>query len=71
MKIGTGIIFALLFLIGIATNQAFSQTEITCKTKIDSNLVLPPAWAFGVLYGGYTIKRTQLLNYPNRSLILT
>jgi alpha-glucosidase (family GH31 glycosyl hydrolase) len=24
------------------------------RTVADSNLVLPPAWAFGVLYGGYT-----------------
>jgi alpha-glucosidase (family GH31 glycosyl hydrolase) len=39
---------------------------------IDTNLVLPPAWAFGLLYGAYTnqeetvqrIKKIQSHNYP-------
>jgi alpha-glucosidase (family GH31 glycosyl hydrolase) len=39
---------------------------------IDTNLILPPAWAFGVLYGAYTnqertiqrIKEIQSHNYP-------
>lgn len=39
---------------------------------IDSNVVIPPAWSFGVLYGGYTnqnetierIKKIQEHNYP-------
>ena len=38
----------------------------------DSNVVLPPAWAFGVLYGGYTnqeqtiatVKEIQQHDYP-------
>jgi alpha-glucosidase (family GH31 glycosyl hydrolase) len=39
---------------------------------IDTNLIIPPAWAFGVLYGGYTdqqgtidrIKEIQTHDYP-------
>lgn len=39
---------------------------------IDTNLVLPPAWAFGLLYGAYTnqeetvqrIREIQSHNYP-------
>lgn len=41
-------------------------------STLDSNLVLPPSWAFGVLYGGYTnqaqtinrIKEIKDHNYP-------
>jgi alpha-glucosidase (family GH31 glycosyl hydrolase) len=41
-------------------------------TTIDTNVVLPPAWAFGVLYGGYTnqeqtinrVQQIQAHDYP-------
>ena len=40
--------------------------------EIDTTLVLPPAWAFGILYGGYTnqeetinrIKEIKAHQYP-------
>lgn len=31
-----------------------TQSDEKLITALDSNVVLPPAWAFGVLYGGYT-----------------
>lgn len=42
------------------------------RTAADTNVVLPPAWAFGILYGGYTdqkgtierIKAIQAHDYP-------
>lgn len=42
------------------------------SSKPDSNIILPPAWAFGILYGGYTnqnqtverIEQIQKHNYP-------
>lgn len=37
--------------------STFAQLESDrnlLKIDIDSNVVLPPSWAFGVLYGGYT-----------------
>lgn len=48
-------------------NQIFSSRIVA-----DSNVILPPAWAFGVLYGGYTnqeqtierIKEIQNHDYP-------
>ncbi|WP_197428817.1 TIM-barrel domain-containing protein [Phnomibacter ginsenosidimutans] len=30
------------------------QQLIAQRAVVDTNLILPPAWAFGVLYGGYT-----------------
>lgn len=48
------------------------QTGTNMRNIADSNVVLPPSWAFGVLYGGYTnqqgtIHRVQKImdhNYP-------
>ncbi len=55
--------------------QAFPNTRTFIHprpAKEDTNLVIPPAWAFGVLYGGYTnqeqtiqrIKDIQAHGYP-------
>ncbi len=54
---------------------SFSGDNMVLQQKrevADSNVILPPAWAFGVLYGGYTnqeetietIKKIQEHNYP-------
>jgi alpha-glucosidase (family GH31 glycosyl hydrolase) len=72
MKIKSTVKVLLLFVIGIATNQVFAQTDATVKTSMDTNVVIPPAWAFGVLYGGYTnqqgtmerIKEIKAHDYP-------
>lgn len=50
-----------------------SSNDIYPKEKVkDTNVVLPPAWAFGVLYGGYTnqeqtierVKKIKAHDYP-------
>jgi len=66
------ILLFLLFAFCVQENS-FGQKKLFANRKvIDTNLVLPPAWAFGVLYGGYTdqletIKRIEEIkkhNYP-------
>ncbi|MBE2230057.1 MAG: glycoside hydrolase family 31 protein [Chitinophagaceae bacterium] len=72
MKTG---ITCMLILLTIYTASA--QTGISKKYKIrqvvkDSNIILPPSWAFGILYGGYTsqeqtLERVSMIqqhNYP-------
>lgn len=47
----------LLFVIlaaGIAANAQTINSKLSRRTVADSNLILPPSWVFGVLYGGYT-----------------
>ncbi len=47
--------FLLAMLLFVAVAQpAFGQVPQLHETPKDSNIILPPAWAFGVLYGGYT-----------------
>jgi len=41
-------------LISFSTFAQLESDRNLLKIDIDSNAVLPPAWAFGVLYGGYT-----------------
>lgn len=70
----------LIFLIGFSiiinaqSKQASLFKDRTLKIEAygNSKIILPPAWAFGVLYGGYTnqeetietIKKIQKHNYP-------
>jgi alpha-glucosidase (family GH31 glycosyl hydrolase) len=54
MGMGKKLILVVFLLVVITTNQVFAQIEITSKTKLDTNVVLPPAWAFGIIYGAYT-----------------
>ena len=52
-----------------STNRTYVHPE---PASLDSNVVLPPEWSFGVLYGGYTnqeetlerIKKIQSHDYP-------
>jgi alpha-glucosidase (family GH31 glycosyl hydrolase) len=47
--------FLLLLIIICSPVHSWSQRINKQEVKVaDTNLILPPAWAFGVLYGGYT-----------------
>jgi pimeloyl-ACP methyl ester carboxylesterase len=56
----------------IPINGKVANNNIISSTIADTNIVLPPAWAFGVLYGSYTnqqqtinrIKEIEKHNYP-------
>ncbi len=73
------ILFQLLVLVLVLlTNSslsAYSQSKsnrLSNRTVADTNLILPPSWAFGVLWGGYTnqqetidrIGQIRKHNYP-------
>ncbi|HMT74377.1 MAG TPA: glycoside hydrolase family 31 protein [Chitinophagaceae bacterium] len=46
---------ALLFVLFTGTTKLEAQTKTRLnRTVADTNVILPPAWAFGILYGGYT-----------------
>ena len=69
-------IITSLFIIAItsecSTQNGSRKFQNPDPVTIDTNLVIPPAWAFGVLYGGYTdqtktierIKEIKSHNYP-------
>lgn len=62
------------FIINAQTKQDFTLEESTLQNRdiAGPNVILPPSWAFGVLYGGYTnqketietIKKIQKHHYP-------
>lgn len=65
-------LFYVLFSVNI-TIQAQQLSKIKSKRIVaDTNIILPPSWAFGILYGGYTnqeetISRIETIkkkNYP-------
>ena len=53
----------------VSTYKSYIHPE---PATLDSNLIIPPAWSFGILYGGYTnqeetierIKKIQSHDYP-------
>jgi hypothetical protein len=55
-----------------SANAQSTKDELVNPSVADTNIILPPAWAFGVLYGGYTdqagtidrIQKIQEHNYP-------
>jgi alpha-glucosidase (family GH31 glycosyl hydrolase) len=68
-------LFAIIWIISIQCTEKRGTSQIIkhpVPETIDTNLVLPPAWAFGVLYGGYTdqqgtidrIREIQAHDYP-------
>ena len=67
-------LFAILFFSFTLcfANQVKHSKSIQLVHQPDTNVVLPPAWAFGILYGGYTnqsqtierIKEIEKHNYP-------
>ena len=62
---------SLFLFVGSAFAQP-NSLELNNRYVADTNIVLPPSWAFGVLYGGYTdqegtisrIKEIQSHDYP-------
>lgn len=55
MKYPTSIILTLcLITLGQWSNAQTTQFHHPVTEQADTNIVLPPAWSFGVLYGGYT-----------------
>lgn len=47
------LVFALLTA-GFSANSQSTGNKLSERTVADTNLILPPAWAFGVMYGAYT-----------------
>ncbi|VBB43701.1 Alpha glucosidase/alpha-xylosidase (modular protein) [uncultured Paludibacter sp.] len=60
-----------LFLILLITHQFIyagvnkQNNEMKDTLPADSNIVLPPAWAFGILYGGYTNQNQTIARIQN------
>lgn len=56
--------YCMLLIVSLAINivvQSQPAGKLNMRTVADTNLILPPAWAFGVLYGGYT-NQQQTIN---------
>ena len=68
----SNILFVSVFLIAFSSCSPEQQYIHPEPATIDTNVVIPPAWTFGVLYGGYTnqeqsinrIKKIQEHDYP-------
>ena len=66
--------FALSLFTFVGLASCISQSDCVHPTPstLDTNVVLPPSWAFGVLYGAYTnqeqsiarIKQIEEHDYP-------
>lgn len=72
MKIARKLLL-LSFIIGLSScYNSKNSFRHSVSEKADTNIILPPSWAFGILYGGYTdqketIKRVDEIishNYP-------
>jgi len=67
-----GILVFVLLTIGRSVTAQPGNNQLSKRTVADTNLILPPSWAFGVLYGGYTnqqetidvIQKIKRHNYP-------
>lgn len=72
MKKNSLIIALILSVVLSFANQPLKNIKNQTAQKPDTNVILPPAWAFGVLYGGYTnqqqtierINEIEKHNYP-------
>jgi alpha-glucosidase (family GH31 glycosyl hydrolase) len=70
LKIVFAIVF--IFLMACSSRKVESDFKHPETSGMDQNVILPPSWAFGILYGGYTnqeetidrIKEIQSHNYP-------
>jgi hypothetical protein len=68
------IVFAIVFIFLMACSSPKVESDFKHPetSGMDQNVILPPSWAFGILYGGYTnqeetidrIKEIQSHNYP-------
>ncbi|MBP6022874.1 glycoside hydrolase family 31 protein [Ferruginibacter sp.] len=65
------LVFTLITVSFSANSQSINK-KLSSRPVADTNLILPPSWAFGVLYGGYTnqqetidrIEQIKKHNYP-------
>jgi alpha-glucosidase (family GH31 glycosyl hydrolase) len=73
MKASINQIFVFVLLTASLTVSSQStNNKLPKRTVADTNLILPPSWAFGILYGGYTsqqetmdrIEEIKKHNYP-------
>jgi len=73
MKASINWIFGFVLLTAsLSVNSQSINNELPKRFVADTNLILPPSWAFGVLYGGYTnqqetmgrIEEIKKHNYP-------
>lgn len=66
------IAIVLILIVSCSPREVESNFKHPEPSSIDRNVILPPSWAFGVLYGGYTnqeetierIKEIQSHDYP-------
>ena len=71
MRISPVHLSLLLVIMAISCDKP-NPTAIPTPTGTDENVILPPSWAFGMLYGGYTnqeqtisrIEKIKEKNYP-------
>ncbi len=54
MKFPACCILFLLLLANLYAAGQSSNNKLLKRTVVDSNIILPPSWTFGVMYGGYT-----------------
>lgn len=54
IQLGLGGLFAILLLAMCTTDKVGRNYIHPFTAEADTNVVLPPSWAFGILYGGYT-----------------
>jgi alpha-glucosidase (family GH31 glycosyl hydrolase) len=55
MKVTINRIFVFVLLTAsLSVNPQSISNKLSKRSAADTNLILPPSWAFGVLYGGYT-----------------
>jgi len=72
MKFPAYCILFLLLLTNLSAAAQSAGSKLLKRTVADSNIILPPTWAFGIMYGGYTnqqetinrIEQIKKHNYP-------
>lgn len=58
-------LFFTLLINQIRAENKFFQIESSQEVSADTNVVLPPSWAFGILYGGYTNQEQTIKRINN------
>ncbi|MBK8088204.1 MAG: hypothetical protein IPK31_09770 [Chitinophagaceae bacterium] len=58
MKFPAYCILFLLLLTNLSAAAQSAGSKLLKRTVADSNIILPPTWAFGIMYGGYANKKT-------------
>jgi alpha-glucosidase (family GH31 glycosyl hydrolase) len=56
-----GICYTYLIIVVLTVSSLSAQNiNSVDRESIDTNIILPPAWAFGILYGGYTNQKETI-----------